>query len=141
MIYEVRNSFSRIFSVELSPALARTAQSRFRKKAHITVLEGDSASVLHGIIIPQLEAPTLFWLDAHYSGGETNRGTTETPIVDELRLVFERQPAKDVVLIDDARFFGSGDYPSLVVVRRCAEEHGYSFSVENDIIRLAPAPA
>jgi hypothetical protein len=60
-----------------------------------------------------VQEPALFWLDGHYSGGETARGAQGSPIIAELETVFSRK-LDDVVLIDDIRCFtGFDGYPSL----------------------------
>ena len=55
-----------------------------------------------------------FWLDGHYSGPGTARGSVVTPILRELEIIAPRyKAANDLILIDDARLFDvNDDYPS-----------------------------
>jgi hypothetical protein len=112
-IYALRHDFDRIISIELAPDLAARARQRFARESHVSILLGDSASVLPEVLAG-LNEPTLFWLDAHWSGGITAHAEKETPIAAEIDAIL-RHPVKDhVVLIDDARLLGQRqDYPTL----------------------------
>jgi hypothetical protein len=104
----------------------------------VTLLQGDSGEVLASIVA-QLESPALFWLDAHYSEGNTARGSLETPVRRELEVIL-RSPPDHVILVDDARSFGTGDYPSLDAVQALVEElrSGWKCYVATDVIRIHP---
>lgn len=136
MVDAVRSEFDRIWSVELDPSLYQAAVERFRAYPHITLVQGDSATVL-GDILDAEPGPILFWLDGHWSGGGTARGSLETPIVAELQSILERDRQDDVILIDDARKFGTGDYPSVASIEAmiAAARPSWSFEVRGDIIR------
>ena len=57
------------------------------------------------------DVPIAFFLDSHYSSGETGRGTCDVPLLLELRvLAAARRPHADVVVIDDHRLFGTKAY-------------------------------
>jgi len=131
---------ARCFSVELSAPLYEKARARFRGNPAVKLYLGDSRTVL-GQIVDPLREPALFWLDGHFSGGETARGTGDTPIAHELELLLNRSGGeRDVVLIDDARCFdGTGDYPHLSeIILRVSKIPGRRIEVSNDIIRLTP---
>lgn len=136
MIEATKNTFGRIISIELDADLFSGAQERFRYHPHISVIHGDSAKVLERILV-EVSEPCLFWLDAHYSGGETARGELETPIEKELELIFARRNPADIILIDDARLFTGVTYPALESLEhRAASSHLRSFEVTDDIIRI-----
>ncbi len=137
MVEAVQGEFSRVYSIELEPALCRRAAERFKALSHVTIVEGDSSTALVGIL-GGLDERCLLWLDGHYSGGVTARGTSDTPIRAELARVLSHPVRDHVVLIDDARLFGSGDYPTIdelaAGVRTARPE--WSVAVEDDIIRI-----
>ena len=60
--------------------------------------------------VGKLEEPTLFWLDGHYSGGVTARGSKETPILDEVDKILSTKESRHVLIVDDARCFGTDPY-------------------------------
>jgi hypothetical protein len=139
MVEACRRRFRAVFSIEIDASLYQKAKERFRSCAHVTIVQGDSADVLPGIL-DRVEEPCLFWLDGHYSGGITGKGNRETPIDSELRHI-RRHGRRDVILIDDARcFVGANDYPTIEELRAHVEAlwPGYRFEVADDIIRIAP---
>jgi hypothetical protein len=134
-----------VYSIELAEDLAKKATERFSEVPNVTIIQGDST--LH---IPRLLESTpgskLFWLDGHYSGtcfqGEstlvTARGSSDTPIVAELKSILN-DSIPHVILVDDARLFtGISDYPSIrKVAQLCrSNPHRYTLTIEDDIIRI-----
>jgi hypothetical protein len=113
MVDAVRDKFEKIFSVELDRRLYERARKRFAKCGHISIMHGDSSTVLPEIL-SQITQPCLFWLDAHFSAGITARGKTDTPITEELKQILSHPFAREhVILIDDARLFiGESGYPT-----------------------------
>jgi hypothetical protein len=141
MVHAMRKSFSRIISFELDAALAEQAQKRFAGETHIEIVQGDSGRLL-GDQLTNIAEPCLFWLDGHYSGGITAKGTLETPIKNELHHILSHPIAGHVILIDDARCFtGENDYPTLEELQNFVNERkqGWQFTVEHDVIRIHPA--
>jgi hypothetical protein len=86
MVQAVKHHFELIYSIELNPVLFAMAKARFKSSDHIHIVCGDSGKEL-GNIIGQLDHPTLFWLDGHYSGPGTAKGSNDTPIYEELEAV------------------------------------------------------
>jgi hypothetical protein len=139
-LYATRNFFTRIVSIELDRTLAENAVRRFERFPHISILQGDSAALLPGII-KELTGPALFWLDAHYSGHITARSDKDTPIEAELASVAQ-SPHRHVILIDDARCFdGTHDYPTIEKLHTTAARlfPRHTFTVTEDIIRIEPS--
>lgn len=140
MIYAVSKEFDRIVSIELSKNLYRKALKRFAKHKNIQICHGDSTVVLPKVV-RALTTPALFWLDAHYSGGFSTRGETDTPVLTELNTIFDFSDFNHVILIDDARLFdGTYDYPMLHALQAFIEQKkpNYVFKVNYDIIRIVP---
>jgi hypothetical protein len=140
MIEAVSPLFSTIFSIELDEALYNAARERFAGRKHISLLQGDSSKVLPGLLV-DVNEPCLFWLDGHYSGDETSKGTSETPIVEELTVIFNHPVKSHIILIDDAREFTSNrNYPTVTFLREYIEKYGrgYTMEIKDDIIRLIP---
>ncbi len=141
MIHALRGDFDRIHSVEVDDALHRLALRRFAGVPNVTLHHGDSATVLPRIL-DSLGGPAVFWLDGHYSGGVTSMGAKETPIVEEVTALLAHPIRGHVILIDDARCFGTfPDYPTLDALRAMVAEArpDLAFALEHDIIRLTPS--
>ncbi len=138
MIYAVRDIFDAIYSIELDEELYQTARKRFTKQRNVVILQGDSGEVL-GEILATIKQPCLFWLDGHYSGGITAKGSLETPIQKELLSISRHSLRRShVILIDDARCFtGEGDYPSIQFLQDWAIDKGFDdFEIQDDIVRI-----
>lgn len=108
----LESHFESLHSIELSDELYREAALRFEGSAKIRVWHGDSGRVISDVL-RMVDAPALFWLDGHYSGGITAKGDEMTPIKAELEQISRhRLFEKHVVVIDDMRLFGvDPDYP------------------------------
>lgn len=140
MVYAVRKTFEKIYSIELDETLCKKAVRRFDKAPHVEIVQGDSAAVLPDLLT-RINSPCLFWLDGHYSGGITAKGALETPVLQELTYIFDHHVKTHVVLIDDARcFVGNADYPTLEMLKDFTARNrpDWEFSVKDDIIRLSP---
>lgn len=126
-------------SIELDEAYYQAATHRFRGYPHVTILHGDSGKLLPELV-RQLRTPALFWLDGHYSGGDTGRGELDTPVSAELEAILESPVKGHVVLIDDARCFeGTQDYPHLDhLLETVRSKNTHHIEVSTDIIRLVP---
>lgn len=126
-------------SIELSQELYDAARKRFRDYKNVKIVQGDSGQKLPQLL-NDINKPTLFWLDGHYSAGITARAKTHTPVSKELEAILRHPIKQHVVLIDDARYFdGSNDYPHLdELMRLLREEKSYNVEVSTDIIRITP---
>ena len=91
-------------------------------------------------ITDQINEPVVFWLDAHFSSGITSEGTSETPILNELKLILERLFA-DEIFIDDAHLFnGTNGYPSFSELETMAEHNSSKrrLFLSSNIIHIYP---
>lgn len=127
-----------VVTIEVEPTLARLARNRFRNTPNVRPLEGDSGALMPDIISGLMQ-PALFWLDGHYSGGDTGKGELETPIVAEVRAILALAPRNSIVVVDDARCFGVlPDYPSLDSFLTSLRNGGVvDVVVSNDSIRFS----
>lgn len=138
MINAMKRRFDRIVSVELDAKLCEAARRRFSRHPHISILRGDSATILPEVL-RSVHEPCLFWLDGHYSGGITAKAGSETPVMEELRVVLSHPVDGHVILIDDARdFTGRRGYPTLNEIERFVGgfQHGWHVEVRDDIMRI-----
>ena len=138
MVWAMRRQFDEIYSVELDAKLHARAVERFKSNPHIHLYQGDSAKVL-GDVIPRLNGPSLFWLDGHYSAGVTAKGESETPVMSEIGHVLDDSRWAHVILVDDARCFGQGEYPAVDDLRTLiATRRDLALEVTEDVIRILP---
>lgn len=143
MVAAVKQIFDEIYSIELSAKLHAFARERFREDGHVRLICGDSGEELPRVV-EALTGRALFWLDAHYSGGETANGTGGNPIIKEITCILMHR--KDhVILVDDMRLFGTDpSYPTRRVllggVKESAGEQ-VMLDIKDDILRITPVLA
>lgn len=97
--------FRNIYSVELSEKLYRDNVERFKDFKNVNLFCGSSEETL-ARIIKDISGPITFWLDAHYSGGVTEMGQSNCPILCELEIIGSHPVRTHTILIDDIRLFG-----------------------------------
>jgi hypothetical protein len=140
MIEAMQNVFDKIYSIELSQDLFERAKKRFKDRKQVELIQGDSGIELKSLM-SKIDRPTLFWLDGHYSAGETAKGDKETPIFEELQHIFDTPDLGHVIIIDDARSFGLyRDYPTIEQLNDFikSKRPNMDVSVQYDSVRIAP---
>jgi hypothetical protein len=127
MVEAMKHFFDRIYSIELDKDLYCKAKKRFRRASHIEIIHGDSGSVLKDVL-GRVDQPGLFWLDSHYSGGETARAEKDTPIYEELNHILRNRDKPHVIVIDDAHMFGTDP-----AYRTIEELKQYIYSIRSNV--------
>jgi hypothetical protein len=139
MIEAQKKRFKKIISIEINNILFKKAKARFRRNRNVEVLNGDSSKVLPKILA-DLKEPVIFYIDAHYVEGISEKSLKTTPIIEELEAILSSRPFNHVILIDDANYFdGKHDgYPNIKELTQIVENRrsNYSLKVEYDIIRI-----
>jgi hypothetical protein len=129
----------RVYSIEPEPKLLARARARFLTTPNVEILGGLSEEILPALL-PRISGDVCFWLDGHYSEGETFQGPKDTPIIEELAAIAAVAPRLDrlVVMVDDVRCFdpsqhGFADYPPKTYLIGWAERLGLVWHIEHDI--------
>ena len=136
-LWALRHYFKTIASIELEDVRYYSTRKRFRKFNNIRIIQGDSGEVLK-TIINDFKEPVLFWLDAHYDGGNTALGKRYTPIISELDTILN-SPLEHIILIDDAHTFINQlipDYPTIKELKLIVNGYkkNYDVFVKNNMI-------
>ena len=101
--------FKRVFTIEKSKKHYEQAVEKYGEVENIDFLLGDSRTQIERIV-ETLPGAAVFWLDAHWSGGETYGGKDQCPLLEEIEAI--QEITSDVYLfIDDARLFLSAPQP------------------------------
>jgi hypothetical protein len=95
--------YKSVVSIENSLPLYEAAKTKYGDAKNIEFVLGHSAEKLKEIVA-RLAEPCVFWLDAHWSGGDTYGEGDECPIVEEIEAI-NCSSHDHFVLIDDARLF------------------------------------
>ena len=141
--------FEQVETIELSRYIALKCWVRLLPYRNVRLRCGDSAKLLR----PSTE-PTFYWLDGHWSGGETAGEQRQCPLLAEIEAT---SPGTfgDWYLIDDAHLFTGpvppwldpAQWPTVDQIRTAVTEarRGYELLVRNDldliIVRPSARPA
>ena len=130
--------FPFVYSIEPETGLYGLAVAKFKqgRRDNVELFNGVSEDVLPELL-PSLEGDINFWLDGHYSHGETYKGATDCPVEMELESIRQQLPrfSRVAILIDDVRCFLAGleDFPSIDYLVDWARGHQFSWCIEHDI--------
>jgi hypothetical protein len=125
---KIAQHFKEVHTIELNEQLHLNAADRFAGTS-VNVHFGNSSDVL-ARLVPLLQAPTIFYLDAHWSGDTKtdwgrsswkgyHKGTIDTafvgneptseaqvPLAEELKIIVSKFQHKCIIYIDDMDKFG-----------------------------------
>jgi hypothetical protein len=73
-------------------------------------LFGDSVQVLPKIL-QNIKEVVVFWLDGHWSMGDTAKGPLDVPLLHELDAISKHPIKNHILLIDDIRLIGNASEP------------------------------
>ncbi len=117
-ILAMEKHFSKLHTIEVKKKFHRDAKSKYNGNK-IDFHLGDSSKVLHELI-PKLTGNTVFFLDGHWSSGNTGRGDKDCPLVEEVEAIHAKHTYAAIIIIDDYRLFGKG--PNGVKGRKNGED-------------------
>ena len=140
--------FANIFTVEFSKNIYKQTKERLDKLQNVRFIYGNSKNILKNII-PELTSPAFFWLDSHWSGGETWGQDEECPLLDEIAEI-NKSDFSHYIFIDDARLFLSPPpfphnyehWPTIVeVLASLQAKNPYYIVVIEDVVIAVPKDA
>ncbi len=118
----LKAGFQEVYSIEIAPNYYGRAVEKFKDQPNVHLVLGDSALVL-GDVIQNINSPITFWLDGHYSMEDTGRGSSNSPILQELDII-KRHPIKThTIMIDDARLFGTEAFDHVTTFQIISKLH------------------
>jgi hypothetical protein len=129
-----------VISIEPSYHFFQIAKSNLKRIENIHLVNDTSENVFESMLFKMGKLGN-FWLDGHYSGGETHQGLDNTPIKTELEIIRANSHrfSSFTVFIDDMRCFKKNtveeysNYPSLDWVSSWAESLDLDWVIEHDI--------
>lgn len=141
--------FENVITIEHSESLYLRAVQKYASKTNIQFILGDTRDKLHEIVA-KLDAASIFWLDAHWSGGETHGDMDECPLIQEIK-VLNNSPHDHFIFVDDARLFESPpphphkieQWPTIdnVIETLNSGKHRYYIVINEDVIVAVPLHA
>jgi hypothetical protein len=122
-------NFKELHTIELSKDWYDFSKEKFLGNPNIHVHFGDSSEVLPQLL-KTINKKILFWLDGHYSGGNTAKGKKSSPLLEELEAIKAHDIKNNIILIDDIRLAGTEWIPPLQdITKKILEIHqNYRFT-------------
>ena len=108
-IYAMESHFLQLHTIEISEAYYNRVGMQY-KGNKIRFILGSSEAVFPELL-PTITHNTIFFLDGHWSSGDTGRGEKDCPLVEEMEAIRDHFQHGGIIIIDDYRLFGRG--PSL----------------------------
>lgn len=129
----------KIYTIEASENLYLQASYRFRNNPRISVLFGPSPQILK-IILKDLGGKVNFWLDAHFSHGQTYQGEFDSPLMEELTEILKHVSGfvDFRIFVDDAHYITTDSanysgYPTHAEFKYFCSNNNLSIKILNDI--------
>lgn len=107
-INNIKNLFKKVISIEITDKYYNFCKKKFINDKNVEIIKGDSINLLPIVIDKNNKKNMLFFLDGHYSSGDTGIGKVEVPLFEEL-MVIKNNTKNSLVIIDDADLFGYKD--------------------------------
>lgn len=105
-IFEMEPYFESLYTIEINEKFYNNIVSKYTNNK-IKFLLGASEDKLVEIL-PSLKENTIFFLDGHWSAGDTGKGKKDVPLYDELTCISTYFSPNAIIIIDDVRLFGKG---------------------------------
>lgn len=125
----IDSGFKNIISIELSENYFNKCKETFKNNENVNLVLGDSYYELSSILKNNNSRYT-YWLDGHYSGGDTANGVLEFPIMKELEVILKRNVSGEIIYIDDMRILR--DYNKKIninAINKMVKKHKTGFNI------------
>lgn len=77
----------------------------------LTLINNDSVEAMKELV-PSIDQPICFWLDAHSGAQKYARGVIDVPLLQELEVIKNHPIKNHIIAIDDAHMFGKQQFDS-----------------------------
>jgi hypothetical protein len=103
-IFNMEPLFDKLYTIEFSEKYYNLSKNRYNGDK-IDFIFGDS-SIVFETLLPTINDKTIFYLDGHWSSGDTGKSTKDCPLNEEITHINNLFKNEAIIIIDDFRLFG-----------------------------------
>lgn len=103
-IFALEPYFNTLHTIEISEHYYNSSKNRY-KGQKINFIHGDSSKEFI-TLLETLETKCIFFLDGHWSSGNTGKGEKHCPLVEEITHINNLFLHEAILIVDDYRLFG-----------------------------------
>ena len=104
--YKMKSKFDNVYTIELSDHYYSRALTLFKEDVNVSIIHGDSTEKILDVIKTS-KGKTIFFLDGHWSNGDTSKGKKDCPLLEELEIINNNNKDETLIIIDDYHLFGT----------------------------------
>jgi len=130
--------FKKIFTIEVSLNIFENTHKHLSQYNNITHINGATEDIIKDIIINNPKEEFIFFLDGHYSSGDTGSSNIEVPLLEELTQINTYYKKKGIIIIDDYNLFQTNsneDWSNITIdnVLKCFTNNKiYTYFIQNN---------
>ena len=103
--------FTEIHSYEIAKKWHNYSKARFIDDSRVNLHFAPSQSM----DLSNLNERAMFWLDGHYSFGDTSYHETVCPVLEELEIIKKHHIKTHTILVDDMRLYGTREFADITL--------------------------
>jgi len=135
---QLYKEFNTLHTIELDQKYYERFDKIIKEKNYEKIINhfGDTIDIMPLILEQSIssEEKSVFWLDGHWSGGDTALGSESCPLLKECTSIDNLyKPESAIVIIDDYRLFGGGwigwDNISVENILSCFKKHKATYKI------------
>jgi hypothetical protein len=103
-IFSLEPYFNKLYTIEFSENYYNYVKNQYNGNK-INFILGDS-SIVFETLLPSISDKCIFFLDGHWSGGDTGHSNKDCPLDEEITHINNLLTNEAIIIIDDFRLFG-----------------------------------
>jgi len=103
-IFALEPYFNKLYTIDISEKHYNNTKNKYNGNK-INFILGDSSIVFESLL-PNITDKCVFFLDGHWSGGDTGHSEKDCPLEEEITHINNLFQNDGIIIIDDVRLFG-----------------------------------